>query len=92
MVILGDVSVSGASIAELAQALFCSGLRTETPATPDEVREAVRASLTAHDNDTSLCACDLAQAYGDYPEIASTRMRWCREAVAGAFDLGVPAS
>ena len=92
MVILGDVSVSGASIAELAQALFCSGLRPEKLPTSDQVRDAVRASLDAHDNDTSLCACELAQAYGDYPEIASTRMRWCREAVAGAFDLGVTTS
>lgn len=92
MVIQGDVSGSGASLAELAEALFCSGLRPEKLSTPDQVREAVRASLAAHHNDTNLCACELAQAYGDYPEIASTRMRWCREAVAGAFGLGVTAS
>jgi hypothetical protein len=92
MVIQGDVSTSGATLAELAQALFCSGLRPETLPTPDQVREAVRTSLAAHDNDTSLCACELAQAYGDYPEIAWIRMRWCREAVAGAFNLGVTAS
>lgn len=92
MVIQGDVSTSGASVADLAQALFCSGLRPETMPTPEQVREAVRASLAAHDNDTSLCACELAQAYGDYPEIAPTRMRWCREVVAGAFGLGVTAS
>ena len=92
MVIQGEVSASGASLAELAQALFCSGLRPGNLATPDQVREAVRASLAAHDNDTSLCACELAQAYGDYPEIASVRMRWCRDAVAEAFNLGVTLS
>jgi hypothetical protein len=92
MIIQGDVSASGASLAELAQALFCSGLPPEKLRTPDQVREAVRASLAAHGNDTNLCACELAQAYGDYPEIASTRMRWCREAVAGAFNLGMTAS
>ncbi|HEY9418048.1 MAG TPA: hypothetical protein VIQ30_25085 [Pseudonocardia sp.] len=91
MVIEGDVSASGASIADLAQALFCSGLRPDPQPTPDQVRDAVRTSLAAHDNDTSLCACELAQAYGDYPEIASTRMRWCCEAVAWAFNLGVSA-
>jgi len=92
MVILDDGSASGASVAELAQALFCSGLRPDKFPAPDQVREAVRASLAAHDNDASLCACELAQAYGDYPEIASTRMRWCREAVTAAFNLGVAAS
>jgi hypothetical protein len=91
MVIEGDVSASGASLAELAEALFCSGLRPEKLPTPDQVRDAVRASLAAHDNDTSHCACELAQAYGDYPEIASSRMRWCCEAVAEAFNLGVAA-
>jgi hypothetical protein len=47
----------------------------------------VRASLQAHSNNARLCACELAQAYGDYPEIAVTRMRWCLDAVAGAFGL-----
>jgi len=50
----------------------------------------VHASLLAHRNDPSFCACELAQAYGDYPEIAAPRMRWCRDAVAAAFGLGLP--
>jgi hypothetical protein len=89
MVIQGDVASGGASLVELAEALFCSGLRPEKLPTHDQVREAAHASLAAHHNDPSLCACELAEAYGDYPEIASSRMRWCRDAVAGAFDLGV---
>jgi hypothetical protein len=89
MVIQGEVASGGANLVELAEALFCSVLRPEKLPTPDQIREAVRASLAAHHNDPSLCACELAEAYGDYPEIASTRMRWCRDAIAEAFDLGV---
>jgi hypothetical protein len=50
----------------------------------------VQSSLLAHSNEPSLCACELAQAYGDYPEIAAPRMRWFLDAVAGAFGLGSP--
>jgi len=75
----------GPSVVELAEALFCSPLRPGNDPDPDQVREAVRASLLAHSNDPRLCACDLAQVYGDYPEVAAARMRWCLDVVAGAF-------
>ena len=75
------------SLAELAEALFCSSLQPGSQPDPDQVRAAVHASLLARRNDTRLCACELAQAYGDYPEIAIPRMRWCLDAVAGAFGL-----
>jgi hypothetical protein len=78
------------NLGELAEALFCSPLRTGGHLDPDQIRAAVQASLLAHDNDPSLCACDLAQAYGECPEITVDRMRWCRDAVAGAFGLAVP--
>ncbi|GGM59914.1 hypothetical protein GCM10012275_33780 [Longimycelium tulufanense] len=79
------------NLAELAEALFCSPLRPADHPSPDQVRAAVRASLLAHSNDPGLCACELAQAYGEYPEITVTRMRWCREAVAEAYGLGLAA-
>ncbi|MCP2259027.1 hypothetical protein LX15_002728 [Streptoalloteichus tenebrarius] len=79
----------GESLADLAEALFCSPLRPEDRPSPDQVRDAVRASLRAHSGDPSTCACELAQAYGEYPEITVARMRWCREAVAEAFGLGM---
>jgi hypothetical protein len=82
----GDI---GGTLAELAQALFCSPLRPESHPDAEQIREAVRASFLAHSNDPKLCACDLAQAYGDYPEIAVPRMQWCRDAVAGAFGPGL---
>jgi hypothetical protein len=89
MVMHDDAPAGGiaGSLAELAGALFCSPLRPESHPNPDQVRAAVRASLQAHSNNARLCACELAQAYGDYPEIAVTRMRWCLDAVAGAFGL-----
>ena len=82
------VPVGGSgSLVELAEALFCSPLRRESHPEPDQVRAAVQTSLLAHDNDPNLCACDLAQAYGECPEITIDRMRWCRDAVARAFEL-----
>jgi hypothetical protein len=80
----------GGSPVALAEALFCSPLRPENHPDSDQIQAAVHASLLAHNNDPRLCACDLAQAYGDYPEIAAPRMRWCLDAVAGAFGLGLP--
>ncbi|SHG87344.1 hypothetical protein [Streptoalloteichus hindustanus] len=79
----------GESLADLAEALFCSPLRPESQPSADQVRDAVRASLVAHSGDPRTCACELAQAYGEYPEITVARMRWCREAVADAFGLGL---
>ena len=79
--------VPSGSLVELAEALFCSPLRPESHPDPSRIRDAVVASLLAHDNDPSLCACDLAQAYGECPEIAADRMRWCRNAIAEAFGL-----
>lgn len=81
-----QVSVGGVgSIAALAEALFCSPLRPENHPNPDQIRAAVQTSLLEHDNDPDLCACDLAQAYGDYPEITVLRMRWCLATVAEAY-------
>jgi len=31
------------------------------------------------------CAERVAEEFGDHPELAATRMRWGRQAVAGAF-------
>jgi len=82
---------SARSLAELAEALFCSSLRPDSHPDPEEVRAAVDASLLAHDNDPRLCACEVAQVYGDYPEVAVPRMRWCLDTVAQALGLGLPA-
>jgi hypothetical protein len=91
MVICNEERVGGggARLSDLAEALFCSPLRPEQHPAPDQVQAAVRASLLAHSDDPSLCACDLAEAYGECPEITVARMRWCLIAVADAFGSGL---
>jgi hypothetical protein len=84
----GHTGGSGEKLAELAEALFCSPLRPEHHPGPGQVHAAVRASLLAHGGDPGLCACDLAQAYGEDPVMTVARMRWCLAAVAEAFGLG----
>ena len=37
------------------------------------------------------CAARVAQAFGEHPETAVTRMRWARAMVAGAFGGAQPA-
>jgi hypothetical protein len=85
----GQTGDGGQKLTDLAEALFCSPLRPEHHPDPDQVHAAVRESLLAHSDDPGLCACDLAQAYGDYPEITVARMRWCLGAVAEAFGSGL---
>ena len=81
------VGGSGSRLEDLAEALFCSPLRPEQRPDSEQIQAAVRASLTAHSDDPRLCACDLAEAYGECPEITVDRMRWCLTAVAGAFPV-----
>lgn len=42
-------------------------------------------SISSAHADALGCAARVAQAYGDHPETAVTRMRWARTAVASAF-------
>ena len=85
----GQTGSSGEKLTDLAEALFCSPLQPEHHPDPFEVQAAVRASLMAHSGDPGLCACNLAEAYGECPEITISRMRWCLGAVAEAFGPGL---
>ena len=64
-----------------AEALFVSGLDPAEEPTGGEVRCAVGRELVVGD-----CAARMAQEFGDHPELAATRMRWCIDAVSGAFE------
>ena len=71
-----------------ADALFASALQRSDPATRRQVRQAIAAALGAygpHD-----CTARVAQAYGEHPETAVSRMRWARIAAASAY--GAPRS
>ena len=63
-----------------AEALFASGMSASTDPTSAEVRAAIRQAVCAHGG-TRGCACQVAAAFGDYPEVAVPRMRWARRVV-----------
>jgi hypothetical protein len=80
-----DLSISAAR----ADALFASRLQRSQEPTARQVRQAVTAAIGAYGE--LGCAARVAQAYGDHPETAVTRMHWARAAVASAFGGSQPA-
>jgi hypothetical protein len=69
--------------AAYADALFASALQCSDAPSPKQVRQAIAAAADAWGD--RGCAARVAQAYGDRPETAVTRMRWARTAVASIF-------
>ncbi|GAA2645069.1 hypothetical protein Adu01nite_83290 [Paractinoplanes durhamensis] len=71
-----------------AAALFASDLPAGSrPSAP--VVDAAIAGAVRRCGGTRGCVAHLATTYGDYPEIAASRMRWARgvvEAIYGARD------
>ena len=65
-----------------AEALFASIVQPSERPSPADVDAAVTASLLRHGSDG--CAELVAQEYGDHPESATARMRWCLTAVEAA--------
>jgi hypothetical protein len=77
-----DLSIS----AVRADALFASALQRSDQPSAGQVRQAVAAAIGALGD--IGCAARVAQAYGEHPETAVTRMCWARAAVASAFGRG----
>ena len=71
-----------------ADALFASPLQRSDEPGPAQVRQAIAAAIRAFG--ARGCAAQVAQAYGEHPETAVTRMRWARTAVADAFGAPLP--
>lgn len=67
-----------------ADALFASTLQYSDRPSAGQVRQAIAAAIGAHGD--LGCVARVAQAYGEDPDTAVTRMRWARTAVASAFD------
>ena len=65
------------------EALFASSLRRSDHPSPENVREAIEHSLRVLG--ARGCAAWVAQAYGDFPEAAVTRMHWVQNLVAESF-------
>jgi len=72
-----------------AGALFASPLQRSDEPSARQVRRAIATAIGAHG--VRGCAARVAQAYGEHPETAPTRMRWALTAVATAFG-GSPAA
>jgi hypothetical protein len=67
-----------------ADALFASVVQRSDQPSAGQVKQAVAAAIgTLGDLG---CAARVAQAYGEDPETAVTRMCWARAAVASAFE------
>ena len=79
-----DLSIGAAR----AGALFASPLQRSDEPSAGQVRRAIATAIGVHG--VRGCAARVAQAYGEYPETALTRMRWALTAVASAFG-GSPA-
>ena len=74
-----DLSTS----ATWADALFASALQRSDAPDARQVEQAVAAAMDAFGD--LGCAARVAQAYGEDPETAVTRMRWACTMVAGAL-------
>jgi hypothetical protein len=74
-----DLSIS----AVRADALFASALQRSDEPSAGQVQQAVAAAIGALGG--LGCAARVAEAYGEHPETAVTRMCWARAAVASAF-------
>ena len=73
-----------------ADALFVSTLQRSEEPSAVQVQQAIAAAVRAFG--ARGCAARVAQAYGEHPETAVTRMRWARTAVADAFGAPLSAS
>ena len=66
-----------------ADALFASPLQRSYEPSAGQVRQAIATTIGAFG--ARGCAARVAQAYGEHPDTALTRMRWALAAVASAF-------
>jgi hypothetical protein len=71
-----DLSISAARTG----ALFASPLQRSDEPSARQIRQAIATAIGVRG-----CAAHVAQAYGEHPETALTRMRWALLAVASAF-------
>jgi hypothetical protein len=71
-----------------AEALFASALQRSDEPSADQVGQAIAAAVRAFG--TRGCTARVAQAYGEHPETAVTRMRWALATVTAAFEGASP--
>ena len=71
-----------------ADAQFASALQRSDRPSPGLIRQAIAVAVALYGD--SGCAARVAQAFGEHPETAVTRMRWARTTVAGVFGAARP--
>jgi hypothetical protein len=64
-----------------ADALFASALQCSDHPGPGQVRRAIAVAVARYGDPG--CAARVAQAFGEHPETAVTRMRWVHTMIAG---------
>jgi hypothetical protein len=71
-----------------AAALFASDVSTTEQPNRAQADAAIKDALRTHGG-TRGCTAALAAAYGDYPDLAPSRMRWARRVVATLYERQV---
>jgi hypothetical protein len=66
-----------------ADALFASPLQRSDEPSTRQVRQAITTAISVYG--VRGCAARVAQAYGNHPETALTRMRWALTTAGSAF-------
>ncbi|GAA2528799.1 hypothetical protein [Pilimelia columellifera] len=66
----------------MAESLFASDLQPSEQPDTAAINAAISATLLRHG--VEGCAAVVAAEYGDHPETAVARMRWCRERAGDA--------
>ena len=80
---MSSVSCHLSISAARADALFASTLQRSDKPSAWQVRQAIAEAVAAHGS--RGCAARVAQAFGEQPETAVTRMRWAHATVADVF-------
>jgi hypothetical protein len=71
-----------------AEALFCSTVQPSDKPGAVQVGESIAAMIRVHGS--RGCACQVAAAFGDHPDVALERMRWARDTVAATYPRRKP--
>ena len=71
-----------------ADALFASALQPSAEPSVMQIRQAIAEAIGRYGG--RGCSVRVAQAYGDHPDTAATRMRWARAAATATFGESRP--
>jgi hypothetical protein len=82
-----SIDESSYGLATLCDALFASSMQSSQHPSAGDVRAVIADTLARRD--AAHCVAQVAQEFGDHPEIAIIRMHWAISAVTAAYGDGV---